>query len=229
MFVRVNAIFNTWGVILHEGRIGGFKLTFYRLPRKVYVQNMAAVKVFFLVVVFYCGTQAFDECHDDYDCPGSKVCCKKRWSWEDNECAYSCVGKSCDSNSDCGGDYCCNNICRSSCSGYSCILDSDCGDNGYCCDYSCQTGTCFSGLHAMHGWIIAVIVLSILGFVGTIAGVLLCVYCSYRRSRSPGLIVNGAPLATVPATTMVAGSNCSYAQDQGPPPVYQPPQPQTMK
>ena len=24
MFVRVNAIFNTWGVILHEGRIGGF-------------------------------------------------------------------------------------------------------------------------------------------------------------------------------------------------------------
>ena len=23
MFVRVNAIFNTWGVMLHEGRIGG--------------------------------------------------------------------------------------------------------------------------------------------------------------------------------------------------------------
>ena len=23
MFVRVNAIFNTWGVILHEGRVGG--------------------------------------------------------------------------------------------------------------------------------------------------------------------------------------------------------------
>ena len=23
MFVRVNAIFNTWGVILHEGRIDG--------------------------------------------------------------------------------------------------------------------------------------------------------------------------------------------------------------
>ena len=23
MFVRVNAIFNTWGLILHEGRIGG--------------------------------------------------------------------------------------------------------------------------------------------------------------------------------------------------------------
>ena len=25
MFVRVNAIFNTWGVILHEGRIGGLR------------------------------------------------------------------------------------------------------------------------------------------------------------------------------------------------------------
>ena len=25
MFVRVNAIFNTWGVILHEGRIGGLQ------------------------------------------------------------------------------------------------------------------------------------------------------------------------------------------------------------
>ena len=25
MFVRVNAIFNTWGVILHEGRIGGLE------------------------------------------------------------------------------------------------------------------------------------------------------------------------------------------------------------
>ena len=27
MFVRVNAIFNTWSVILHEGRTGGLALT----------------------------------------------------------------------------------------------------------------------------------------------------------------------------------------------------------
>ena len=186
---------------------------------------MAAFKVLFLVVVFYCGTQAFDECHDEYDCRGLEVCCKKRWSWDDSECAYSCVGKSCDSNSDCGDDYCCNNICRSSCSGDSCLTDSDCdGDSEFCCEYSCQIGTC-----GLHGWIIAVIVLSILGVVGTIVGVFFCVYCSYRRSRSPGLIVNGAPLAAAPATTMVAGPNCSYAQGQGPPPVYQPPQPQIMK
>ena len=178
---------------------------------------MAAFKVFFLIVVFvvcFGGTQADDECHNDYDCPGSDVCCKPKWF--DNECASSCVGNSCDSNSDCGGDYCCNIICRSSCSGYSCLTDSDCGgDNEYCCEYSCQIGTC-----GLPGWIIAIIVLSTLGAAGIFVGVSLCVYCSQKRSRYPGLLVHQAPVATVPAATIVAGSNYSYTQ--GPPPVYQP-------
>ena len=38
MFVRLNAIFNTWGVILHEGRIGG--LTDSRKPMVVHLNRL---------------------------------------------------------------------------------------------------------------------------------------------------------------------------------------------
>lgn len=172
---------------------------------------MAAVKVFFLAVfvVFYGKTQVLG-CVDTTDCSFGRVCCRPGW-FESNECAYSCVGKSCDSNNDCGDDYCCDNICRTSCLGYSCILHSDCGgENEFCCNYSCQKGTC-----DLPAWIIVVIVLSVLGAVGTFVGIVACVYCSYKRSRSPGIILSGAPVTTMPTTTtMVPGPNFDYAQGQ---------------
>ena len=69
----------------------------------------------------------------------------------------------------------------------------------------------------MPGWLVAVIVVGVLGVVGIFICGLLRVYCLYKRSRSRGLIVTGAPVAAMPMTTMVAGSN---AQGQGPPPLY---------
>ncbi|CAB4038599.1 Hypothetical predicted protein [Paramuricea clavata] len=181
-----------------------------------------------LFAVFYGQTQV-QGCYSDSDCFSSfEKCCKPRWS--SNECAYSCAGKSCNSNTDCGSEYCCNNVCRGSCSGYSCILDSDCGGyNEYCCNYTCKTGTC-----GLASWIVAVIVLCILGGVATIVGIVLCVYCSNRR-RSPGLVVTAVPVATVPTTSMSMVASLSHDnyvqgpppvyQDYQPPPVYQPPQP----
>ena len=187
---------------------------------------MAAVQVFFLVAVFvvFCGETLVlgKYCTDKTDCFSSQVCCKPSWSLY-YECADSCIGKYCTSNSNCGDDYCCDNTCRTSCLGHSCILHSDCGgENEFCCDYACQKGTC-----DLPAWVIVIIVISVLCGVGTFLGVVLCVYCAYKRSRSPGIIVSGAPATTMPTTTMVPGPNHGY-EDQGPPPAYQPLQPQTI-
>ena len=122
-------------------------------------------------------------------------------------------GWSCYSNRNCYGSYyCCNNRCRMSCTGYSCTHDSDCGDTGNCCDKTCRRGIC-----GLPGWLVAVIVIVVLCIVGIFICGILRVYCLYKRSRSPGLIVTGAPVVTMPMTTMVAGSN---AKGQGPPPLY---------
>ena len=43
MFVRVNAIFNTWSVILHEGRIGG--LNFLHKTLLINVNNYQATLI----------------------------------------------------------------------------------------------------------------------------------------------------------------------------------------
>ena len=165
-----------------------------------------AIKILFLagLLALFC-SQGAEACTDDSDCSNwleSQVCCRPRYS--SNECDNNCLGKSCYINDDCGsqGEYCCNNFCRESCVGYSCILDSDCGgDDEYCCDYTCQKGTC-----GFAAWVITLIVLGILGGVATIVGIVLCVYCSQRR-RSPGLVINAAPIARVPTTTVVANSN----------------------
>lgn len=187
---------------------------------------MKVVQIFLLAFfAVFCGqTQVQGDCDSDYDCfPNFQECCKPIWGR--SKCADSCVGKSCNHNTDCGsGEYCCNNVCRGSCLGYSCVLDSDCrGYNEYCCNYSCEKGTC-----GLASWIVAVIVLCILGGVATIVGIVLCVHCSNRR-RSPGLVVTAARVVTVPTTTMSMAASSSHDNYvQGPPPVYQdyqPPQP----
>lgn len=145
---------------------------------------MAAVKVFFLAVVFVVccgGTQAF--------------------------------GWSCYSNRDCGSQYyCCNNRCRMSCAGYSCTRDRNCGDSGNCCDKTCRRDPC-----GLPDWLVALIVVGVLFFAGIFFWAVVRAYCLYKRSRSPGLIFTGTPVAAMPITTMVAGSN---AEGQGPPPLY---------
>ena len=119
----------------------------------------------------------------------------------------------CYSNRNCYGSYfCCNNRCRASCTGYSCTHDSDCGDSGNCCDNTCRTDTC-----GLPDWLVAVIVVAVLFLVAMLIWAAIRTYCSCKRSRSPGQIVTGAPVAAMPMTTMVVGSN---AQGQGPPPLY---------
>ena len=147
-------------------------------------------------------------CYNNNGCPGSYVCCKP--DYLNYQCSPDCIGKSCVSNSDCGGY------------------------DEYCCNYECQRGIC-----GLASWVVALIVLGVLGGIGTIVGVALCYYCSYRR-RTPGLILAPQPAVAVPATTVVAGStqvNYGYGQvyppvqqpmsGYGPPPAYpQPPQAQ---
>jgi hypothetical protein len=164
--------------------------------------------VFFLVL---CEEAKGSDCYSNFGCYGSNVCCKP------NDLNY---------------------VCRANCIGKSCVSNSDCGGaNEYCCDYECQEGLC-----VLAGWIIAIIVLSVLGGIGTILGVVLCFYCAHRR-RSPGVILTTQPAVTMPVTTVVAGSShVNYphgyvypaAQQPmpgyGPPPAYhQPPQTQPQK
>ncbi len=135
---------------------------------------------------------------------------------------YDEIKGDCYSNYDCDGylDVCCksNYQCDANCIGKSCFSDSDCGGaDEYCCNDTCQKGIC-----VLAGWVITIIVLSVLAGVGTIVGVVLCFCCSYRR-RTPGVILATQPAVTVPATTVVAGSNqMNYSYGQVYPPVQQP-------
>ena len=150
------------------------------------------------------------DCYGNYECSGTDVCCKPN-----------------NLNSHCGTD----------CIGETCVVHSDCGGySEFCCNKKCQEGICdFTGFP---GWVIAIIVLSVLGGVGTIVGVVLCFYCAYRRSRLPGVILTTVPV-TQPTTVVAGSSQVNYPQgqvdpaagqpksDYGPPPAYYPqPQPQ---
>ena len=164
---------------------------------------MSVVKaIFFIAFLLVLFDKARPDCYSNAECSGFNDVCCKPNDYN-NQCRPDCVGKSCYSHSDCGGI------------------------NEYCCNYECQEGTC-----SLPAWIIVIIVLSILGGIGTIVGVAVCFYCAYRR-RTPGVILATQPMVTAPATTIVAGSsqvNHPYGQtypafqqqmlQSGPPPAY---------
>ena len=152
---------------------------------------------------------------------------------------YQEIKANCSYNYECGTNFCCkpndlNFHCSANCIGKSCYVHSDCGGaNEFCCDEKCQEGIC-----GLAGWVITIIVLSVLGGIGTVVGVVLCFYCAYRRSNSPGLILTTVPV-TQPTTVVAGSSQVNYPQGQvypaagqpisghGPPPAYYPqPQPQ---
>ena len=134
----------------------------------------------------------------------SNYCCN-------DECqAHNCSGLSCSLNSQCGGKlYCCGDgKCHDNCIGHRCTLNSNCGDeNEYCCGDKCQKGRC-SGLAT---WVIILIVSCVLGGITTLVFAVFCYYKSYRRQRTPGLIVQSS-------STMVDISNTNLANLQFVPP-----------
>ena len=57
-----------------------------------------------------CTKTGCDECQKNSDCSGlfSKYCCRKRYLNEQNTCSITCIGESCQRDSDCGPrDECC--------------------------------------------------------------------------------------------------------------------------
>ena len=165
-----------------------------KLKVNVSVEQMMSVTIKVILfsaffVVLY--DEIKGDCYNNYECFGSYVCCKPNDL--NYQCSADCIGKSCVSNSDCGGY------------------------DEYCCNYECQKGIC-----GLAGWVVVLIVMGILGGIGAIVGVALCYYCSYRR-RTPGVILAPQPAVAVPATTVVAGSSqVTYGYGQVYPPVQQP-------
>lgn len=69
-----------------------------------------------------------------------------------------------------------------SCARFSCTLNSDCGDSENC----------------QRAWLVAVIVVGVLCAVGIFICVVVRVYCSYKRRRSPEfVVVRAPPVATI--------------------------------
>lgn len=128
---------------------------------------------------------------------------------------------SCYSNLNClGTNVCCQTQneyeCSSNCIGKSCYFNSDCGGyNEYCCDETCQEGSC-----PLEGWVIAVIVCSVVGVIFVIIGVVF--YYVFRSRRNPGVIV-ATPYNRMPTTTVInTASNHIAYPNAFPQPVQQP-------
>ena len=102
---------------------------------------MACIKkntvLFLALYAVFCHVEAFNQCDSDSDCSwwSRPYCCERKYP-EDSVCRSSCVGESCDYDSDCApGESCCDSdgkcavICRKSCTDR-----SDCVDGELCCD-----------------------------------------------------------------------------------------------
>ena len=157
-------------------------------------------------------------CSYDSDCATGETCCKGT-----NKCATSCVGASCSYDFDCAtGETCCDGTdkCATSCIGASCSTDFDCA-TGECCDSDkkCKSGSC-----SLAGWIVAVIVISVLvAVVIPIGVVVFCCFCAAGAAsswRRPGHVILTQP-ATTGTTTVLATQQQQQLYPSGLPP-YQP-------
>ncbi len=105
-----------------------------------------------------------------YSCPSSEYCCKRRYYYSYN---YYYV-------------------CQHSCVGYSCDYDSDCASGEYCSDSNseCKSGDSDKS-EGLPGWVvILVIILAIAVFVFlVIASIYRCCHAASRRRALGGVIV----------------------------------------
>lgn len=151
-----------------------------------------------------CGTP--NECPSKYDCPYGKYCCKK---WH---------------------TYYQSSVCRSSCIGQSCDSDSDCGRPNECCDSSkyCTTYNCLNSddvAKALASWVIGVIVVGVLVVVVIPIAIVVCCCCgaasASRRPAQRGVILsqqNTASTVDVPLQTYQ--NNPAQFQSPSLPPPY---------
>ncbi len=149
--------------------------------------------------------EAYNQCYSDSGCSGlfTQYCCERKY--EDNVCRYSCVGQSCNFNSDCAPDECCDS------------------------DDTCTTADC-DVIKGLAGWIVAVIVISIIVvIVIPIAVVVFCCCCAAGAAASSRRPAHGGVIVAQPATTgttVIASQQQQqlYPAQQGQPMYFQNPQ-----
>ena len=72
-------------------------------------------------------------CLTHSDCGQSRLCCARAW-YEESQCSYTCVGKSCRASSDCAARECCQSGRCVKCSDRGCAAHKECPTGQYCCD-----------------------------------------------------------------------------------------------
>ena len=155
-----------------------------------------------ILLAFFCFCTTLSQvkgCRSDSECSSSKHCCKKN-SFFGGDCHYSCVGRSCDSDSDCAPDECCDSVTD-----------------------KCKTSDC----DHIAGWIVAVIVISIIVvIVIPIVVVIFCCCCAAGAAAASRRPVHGGVIVAAPAaTTVVATNQAQQMQFQNPQPYPNQPPP----
>ena len=137
--------------------------------------------------------ETYNECYSDIYCGYSRFCCKRRYP-EYNVCRYSCIGQSCDYDDDCAtGETCC---------------DSD----GKCKSGDCDVNDVIKGLA---GWVVAIIVISIIvGLVIPVA-VLICRCCCAARAARGGVTVAQVQPVTTGTIVLANQQHQRYPNQQG--------------
>ena len=161
------------------------------------INKTTAICVLFLALyTVFLRVEAYNQCYSDGDCSYSRYCCDRKYP-EDNVCRYDCLGESC-------------------------LLDSDCA-SGECCssDDECKTSGSCDVTSGLAGWIVAVIIISILVVIGIpLAVFLFCCCCAASASRRRA---HGGVIVTQPtATTVISNQGQPYPTQQGQPMYYQP-------
>lgn len=127
-------------------------------------QKFSLSLILLLQISFVIKVSARNECYSDHHCSYGTVCCERKYP-EHHVCKYKCLDESCLLNSDCGpGEYCCWN---------------------YVCKESSTTCKNVEKDQGLPGWLIAVIVISILICISVLVSIFCCL-CAASATRNRG-------------------------------------------
>ena len=184
------------------------------------IRKNAVVCVLFLTLYVFVQAKA---CISDSECRHgyAQYCCERRYP-EDNVCRSNCIGESCIFDTDCATEESCcggSNKCNTSCVGKSCSYDGDCATEETCCGYKCKSGSC-----SLAGWIVAVIVISVLVVIVLPIGVVVfCCFCAAGAAsswRRPGQVIITQPATTGTTALATQQQQLLYPSAQQGQPMY---------
>ena len=126
-----------------------------------------------------CVDRGCSGCTTNSNCSTGQYCCKKRQWYELSECSAHCIGKSCNTNDDCGGpgEVCHSYICLNGKISVTTGISGSATSTGSVKEFTTKYSKCSTPLPS---WVIAIITICLVVFLIAI-GILLAVFFCMKR------------------------------------------------